>query len=73
MTSDLPLPPESRAITPDTMSDTLTAELVQDLDLGDWELSDWEAQFISSNLSNDRFSIKQKSVIYKLARRYNLL
>jgi hypothetical protein len=63
----------SRAITPDSMSNILAAELVEAIDNGDWELSDWHAQFIESNLGRTSFSVKQKAVIYDLARKFNLL
>ena len=64
---------DSRAITAENMSNQLTAELVEALDSGDWELPDWHAQFIESNLGRTTFSIKQKHVIYDLARKYRLL
>ena len=63
----------SRAITAENMSDHLACELIQELDFGDWELDDWSAEFIESNFSRTTFSLKQKSVIYKLAKRFNLL
>lgn len=34
------------------------------------EVSDWEAQFISSNLTRDRFSYKQREIIMHLIEKY---
>jgi hypothetical protein len=76
MTTDLlntNLNDDSRAITPERMTDHLARELIQELDLGDWELNDWQAKFVESNLQREHFSLKQKEVIYKMARRFNLL
>jgi hypothetical protein len=64
---------QHHAITPENMSDNLASELVADLDDGDFEVNDWEADFLESCLSRDTFSIKQKSVIYKMAKRFGLL
>ena len=61
------------AITPDRMSDELAAELVSELDLGDWELTPWQASFIESNLGRRRFSLKQKEVIYSMSRKLRLI
>jgi hypothetical protein len=69
----LNLPDSSRAITPDRMSNQLAAELINTIDVGDYELSDWETEFIGGNLEHTSFSTAQKSVIYKLAKRFNLL
>lgn len=62
-----------RAVTAASMSNELCAELVETIDLGDWELNDWETEFIGGLLGSKHFSIKQKEVIYKLARRFRLL
>lgn len=64
---------DGAAITPFNMSDTLAAELVQELDLGDWELDPRSAEFIESNLSRTEFSVKQKQWIYNLARKFHLV
>ncbi len=36
----------------------------------DPELSEWEAEFLDSNLSRHEFTDKQKEVIAKLAKKY---
>ena len=64
---------DDRAITPDRMSDALAQELVQEIDFGGYELTSWETNFIESNLQKERFSLKQKEVIYKIARRLHLI
>jgi hypothetical protein len=74
MTNILDFPDDSpKVIRPDNMSDQLAKELVTDMDLGDYEVNDWEADFLESCLSRDRFTLKQKEVIYKMARRLKLL
>lgn len=64
---------DDRRPTAENMSDQLAAELVDAIDSGDWELSDWHAQFIESNLGRTRFSIKQKAVILDLSRKFGLI
>lgn len=40
------------------------------LDESDVNISDWEAQFIESNMSRDYFSPKQRDVVVKLMEKY---
>lgn len=47
------------------------ADFLQDLDLTTAvEVSDWEAQFIESNLSRTSFSDKQREIIDGMHRKY---
>lgn len=55
------------------MSDNLALELITTLDLGDFELTDWETEFVESLVSKKHFTDKQKEVIYKLAFKFKLL
>lgn len=65
--------PTSHVITAETMTNNLALELLNELDLGDWEVSQWEAGFIDSCLRRETFSIKQKAVIHKMAVKFKLL
>jgi len=40
------------------------------LDNADVNVSDWEAQFIESNLSREHFSPKQREIVMKLMEKY---
>lgn len=60
-------------VTAESMSDHLCKDLLNDLDLGDWELTDWEADFVESCLGRDRWTLKQRAVILKMANKYKLL
>ena len=40
------------------------------LDGADVTVSDWEAQFIESNLTRDHFSPKQREIVMKFMERY---
>jgi len=40
------------------------------LDNADVNVSDWEAQFIESNLSREHFSPKQRGIVMKLMEKY---
>jgi len=40
------------------------------LDGADVTVSDWEAQFIESNLTRDHFSPKQREIVLKFMERY---
>jgi hypothetical protein len=40
------------------------------LDGADVNVSDWEAQFIESNLTREHFSVKQREIVMKLMERY---
>lgn len=64
---------DNLAITPERMSDELAARLVEDLDDSDFNFTDWDVSFIGSNLGRKRFSFKQKTVIYNLARKFKLI
>jgi hypothetical protein len=65
--------PRDQAVTPSNMSNPLAHELLNTIDVGDYELSDWETEFVGGNLERTSFSTAQKSVIYKMAKRFNLL
>lgn len=45
-------------------------EFLKMLDGSDVNVSDWEAQFIESNLSREHFSVKQREVVMKLMEKY---
>lgn len=45
-------------------------EFLKMLDGSDASVSDWEAQFIESNLSREHFSPKQREVVMKLMEKY---
>jgi hypothetical protein len=45
-------------------------DFLKQLDNADVETSDWEAQFIGSNLTRDFFSAKQREIVMKLMERY---
>lgn len=62
-----------RALTPASMSHALCRELVETIDIGDFELSDWQTEFIGNNLDRQYFSLEQRKVIYDLARKFRLL
>jgi hypothetical protein len=52
-------------------TDQARADFLQDLDLTNAvEVSDWEAQFIESNLSRSTFSDKQREIIDQMHRKY---
>jgi len=40
------------------------------LDGADVNVSDWETQFIGSNLTRDHFSLKQREIVMKLMEKY---
>ena len=40
------------------------------LDGADVTVSDWEAQFIESNLTREHFSVKQREIVMKFMERY---
>jgi len=40
------------------------------LDGAEVNVSDWEAQFIESNLTREHFSAKQREIVMKLMERY---
>lgn len=64
---------DNLALTPDRMSDECTVDLLVELDQGDYNLTDWDVEFIGSNLGKNSFSVKQKKVVYDLARKFKLL
>ena len=68
-----PVEPDGLAITPERMSNQLAAELLEAIDSGDFNLTDWDVDFIGNNLGREHFSLKQKRVIYNLARKFKLL
>ncbi len=70
---DNPRRQEHGAITAENISHQLCEELVNELDEGDFELNDWQAKFIESNLGHSYFSVKQKAVIYDMAFKFKLL
>lgn len=45
-------------------------EFLKMLDNSDVNVSDWEAQFIESNLSREHFSPKQREIVMKLMEKY---
>lgn len=45
-------------------------EFLKMLDNSDVNVSDWEAQFIGSNLSREHFSAKQREIVMKLMEKY---
>lgn len=45
-------------------------EFLKMLDGSDANVSDWEAQFIESNLTREHFSVKQREVVMKLMEKY---
>lgn len=45
-------------------------DFLKKLDDSDVNVSDWEAQFIESNLTRDFFSAKQREITMKLMERY---
>jgi hypothetical protein len=53
------------------MNDTILAEFLKDLDDADhMELTDWEAEFLESNLGREKFSDKQRAVIERMKTKY---
>jgi len=40
------------------------------LDAADVSVTDWEAQFIGSNLTREHFSPKQREIVMKMMERY---
>jgi hypothetical protein len=45
-------------------------DILKEVDEGDFDVSDWEANFIESNLASRHFTLKQKKVIQKLDQKY---
>lgn len=45
-------------------------DFLKQLDNADVTVTDWEAQFIESNLSRDFFSAKQREIVMKLMDKY---
>lgn len=45
-------------------------KFLKQLDDADVNVSDWEAQFIESNLSREHFSPKQREIVMKLMEKY---
>lgn len=45
-------------------------DFLRALDAADFNVSDWEAEFIESNLTQTHFSPKQREIVLKLAERY---
>ena len=45
-------------------------DFLKQLDGADVNVSDWEAEFIESNLSREHFSIKQREIVMKLMDKY---
>lgn len=62
-----------RAFGPKQMSNELTRELIDTIDLGDFELTQWELEFIEDMLTHTTFSYPQREVIYNLAHKFKLL
>ena len=52
------------------MSDEEMGEFLRDLDKADFEVTEWEAQFIASNLDRDYFTPKQREAILRMAEKY---
>ena len=53
------------------MTDQTRADFLEALDLSDAvEVSEWEAQFIESNLGHTAFTVKQREVIDRMHRKY---
>ena len=53
------------------MDDTKSmCDFLRALDAADFNVSDWEAEFIESNLTQTHFSPKQREIVLKLAERY---
>jgi len=52
------------------MSDDERADFLKRLDRSDVSVSDWEAQFIGSNLQREHFSPKQRESIDKMIEKY---
>ena len=53
------------------MTDQTRADFLEALDLSDAvEVSEWEAQFIESNLGRTAFTDKQREVIDRMHRKY---
>ena len=51
-------------------TDEQRREFLQALDRADFEVSDWEAEFLKSNLKREDFSYNQRAVIDSLIERY---
>ena len=62
-----------RVLHPRSMSTTLGFELLKTLSLGDFNLNQWSIDFINSALSGRTLSVRQKTVIYNLSRKFNVL
>lgn len=52
------------------MTDIERADFLKSLDKSDHDVSDWEAQFIESNLDRTSFSPRQRESIDQMIKRY---
>jgi len=51
-------------------NDDERSDFLKKLDKSDENVSDWEAQFIESNLDREHFSPKQREIIDRMAEKY---
>lgn len=57
---------------PYNLTDAECVMAVHELDNPKYELSDWEAEFVNSNLQRNRFSERQKEVLADLITKHRV-
>lgn len=62
-----------RALSPTRMSNECTKLCVENLYLGDFEVTRWQEDFVADMYTKSRFTLDQKKVIYNLARKFHIL
>jgi len=58
-------------INPYDLTDDVCIALMHALEDADFEVSDWEASFIDSNLTRERFTVKQKESCVGMINKYD--
>lgn len=62
-----------RALSPTRMSNDCARLILDDLQLGDFDLTPWQQEFIANVANQPFFTLDQKKVIYNLAFKFHIL
>ena len=62
-----------KTLSPERMSHECAREVVESLFLGDFEVNNWQRDFILDMHTLYHFTLKQRKVIYNLGRKFRLI